>query len=170
MPQSAPDGISKDNERSSGGPSPLPILFLGAILAAGLGGLYGGQSDPVREVRADGTTLSVRAPATLRNGMFFETVIEVTPTRPVDDLVIAVSDGLWREMTINTMIPAAQEESHAHGNQRFSFGKAAPGDTLRFKIDGQVNPPLFAGTSGEITVFDGERKLVGLPVRMRVLP
>lgn len=170
MQSPAPDGISQDHERSAGGPSPLPILFLGAILAAGLGGLYGGQSDPVREVRADGTTLSVRAPATLRNGMFFETVIEVTPTRPVDDLVIAVSDGLWREMTINTMIPAAQEESHAHGYQRFSFGKAEPGDTLRFKIDGQVNPPLFAGTSGEIAAFDSERKLAGLPVRMRVLP
>lgn len=170
MQSPAPDGISRQNERSSGGPSPLPILFLGAILAAGLAGLFGGQSDPVREARANGTTLSIRAPTTLRNGMLFETVIEVTPTRSVGDLVIAVSDGLWREMTINTTMPAAQKESHAHGYQRFSFGKAAPGDVLRFKVDGQVNPPLFAGTSGEIAAFDGERKLVRLPVRIRVLP
>ncbi|KTR83773.1 hypothetical protein NS277_07345 [Novosphingobium barchaimii] len=170
MQSPAPDSINRQNERNSGGPSPLPILFLGAILTAGLAGLFGGQSDPVREVRDNGTILSVRAPTTLRNGMLFETVIEVTPTRPAGDLVIAVSDGLWREMTINTTMPAAQEESHAHGYQRFSFGKAAPGDVLRFKVDGQINPPLFAGSSGEIAVFDGERKLVGLPVRIRVLP
>lgn len=69
MQSPAPDGINRQNERNSGGPSPLPILFLGAILTAGLAGLFGGQSDPVREVRDNDTTLSVRAPTTLRNGM-----------------------------------------------------------------------------------------------------
>lgn len=170
MTAPAPDGITPEHERSRGKPSPLPILFLGAVLAAGLAGLYGGQSDPVREVRADGTTLSIRVPTTLRNGMFFETVVEVSSERPIDDLVIGVSDGLWREMTINTTIPTAQEESYSHGFQRFSFGETAAGDRLRFKIDGQVNPPLFAGTRGEVAAFDGERKLVGLPIHMRVLP
>ncbi|CCW19281.1 hypothetical protein EBBID32_36470 [Sphingobium indicum BiD32] len=63
-------------------------------------------------------------PDTLRNGMAFETIVEVTPRRPVGDLVIAMSDGLWREMTINTMMPAAGEESHKDASHRFP--SAAP--------------------------------------------
>jgi len=171
MAQPAPDGIGEDHQGSRGGPSPLPLLFLGAILAVGLAGLYGGMSDPVREARGDdGTILSVRAPETLRNGMLFETVIEVTPDKPVENLVLAVSDGLWHQMTINTVMPAAREESHERGFQRFSFGRMAAGDTLRFKVDGQINPPLLAGTDGEIAALDGKRELVALPMRIRVLP
>jgi len=114
--------------------------------------------------------MSVRTPETLRNGMAFETIVEVTPQRPIGDLVIAVSDGLWREMTINTMIPAAGDESHRSGFHRFSFGETKPGETLRFKIDGQINPPLFAGTSGEVVALDGERRLASVPVMIKVLP
>ena len=87
-----------------------------------------------------------------------------------DDLVIAISAPLWRQMTINTMIPAASEESYSQGAQRFSFGKLEAGDSFRFKIDGQINPSLFAGTRGEIAVLDGDRRIVGTPVTMKVLP
>jgi len=145
-------------------------MLLAAILGAGLFGAFGGQPDPVRQVRTDIATIGVRAPRILRNGMIFETVIEVKPQRPVGNLVIAISDGLWREMTINTTMPSAQQESDAQGVRRFSFGRVEAGKTFRFKIDGQINPPLFAGTSGEIAAYDGEKEIASLPIRMRVLP
>jgi len=170
-PEGYPNGISQRNIAGSRrGPRAVPLLLLCALMAAGLAGALGGQPSPVVRSSHDGTTLSVKAPHILRNGLFFETVIEVRSRQPVDDLVIAVSDQLWRDMTINTMIPAASEESYKQGFHRFSFGKLDAGEALRFKIDGQVNPPLFAGTRGEIAAYDGDRKLVGTQVSMRVLP
>lgn len=168
--EAPPEGITEEHETSGRRANPLPLIILTALLGAGLSGFFGGQPGERRTAQGEGVELSVRTPAVLRNGMFFETLVEVRPARPIGDLVIAVSDGLWREMTINTMIPAAQEESHESGFQRFSFGRTDAGQTFRFKVDGQINPPLFAGTNGEIAVFDGERKLVDVPVRMKVLP
>lgn len=170
MTNLAPDGITEEHESNSRRANPWPLLLLGALLSTGLTGTFGGQPATIRQVESDTASLVVRAPETLRNGMAFETVVEVTPRRPVDDLVIAVSDGLWREMTINTMIPGAGEESHRNGFHRFSFGRAEAGDTFRFKIDGQINPPLLAGTSGQIAALDGETRLASLPIRIKVLP
>jgi hypothetical protein len=166
----APDGIAEEHVRDHGRASPVPLLFLVALLGLGLAGFLGGQPDEVRQARSEAVSLSVQTPCVLRNGMVFETIVEVVPKRPVADLVIGVSAPLWREMTINTMIPAAEEESHKDGNHRFSFGSAEPGETFRFKIDGQINPPLFAGTHGEIAAYDGDHKLAGVPVAIRVLP
>lgn len=166
-----PDGIARRNIAGVKGFNPLlPLLLLAALMIAGLVGLLGGKPDMVRRVNADAAALTVRAPSVIRNGMFFETIVEVQAHRPVDDLVIAISAPLWRQMTINTMIPAASEESYSQGAQRFSFGKLEAGDSFRFKIDGQINPSLFAGTRGEIAVLDGDRRIVGTPVTMKVLP
>ena len=171
MDRSAPDGISQANlERFPGRANPLPLLVLTALLGAAMAGLLGGLPAEVRRADGDAAGLSVRMPEILRNGTSFETIVEVRPRRAVGNLVIGVSDGLWAEMTINTMIPAAGRESFADGFHRFSFGKVEAGETFRFKIDGQVNPPVFGGTSGEIAAFDGERRLAAVPVRMKVLP
>ena len=50
-----------------------------------------------------------------------------------------------------------------------SYGHG-PGETLDIKIDGQINPSLFAGTQGRIELRDGERVLAAVPVEMTVLP
>lgn len=123
-----PDGIARRNIAGVKGFNPLlPLLLLAALMIAGLLGLLGGKPDMVRRVNADAAALTVRAPSVIRNGMFFETIVEVQAHRPVDDLVIAISAPLWRQMTINTMIPAASEESYSQGAQRFSFGKLDAG-------------------------------------------
>jgi len=170
MSTCAPDGIREQHESNSRRANPGPLLLLTLLLVAGLAGLFGGQPSVTRQAKSDAIAMTVRTPETLRNGMVFETIVEIVPRRPVRDLIVAVSDGLWREMTINTMLPAAGEESHKGGYHRFSFGSADTGQAFRFKIDGQINPPLFAGTRGEIAAFDGERRLAAVPVTIKVLP
>lgn len=169
-----PDGINPVQLEPSSGrdnrANPLPLLILAALMVVALLGLLGGQPDRIRRVESDAAVISVRSPAVLRSGMFFETVVEVTAKRPVDNLIIALSDGLWRQMTVNSMIPAAEEEKQSGGFFRFAFGKLEQGETLRFKIDGQINPPLFAGTRGEIVALDGKIRLAGLNIAMKVRP
>jgi len=171
MAQSFPDGLSERNINGHSRASFLTLFILTALMIAGLIGLLGGHS--AQTERAEGEVLlKVTAPPVLRNGMFFETIVEVQAKQPLGNLVIGVSAPLWREMTINTMIPAAAEEGYMNGFHRFAFGKVDRGDVFRFKIDGQINPTptLLGGTSGVIAAFDDEKKLTAIPIEMKVLP
>lgn len=101
--------------------------------------------------------------------MFFEMRLRIDAGGEIAKPVIAVSPGYWRELTVNTMIPAA-DESYGTGGYRFEYAPMAAGDVLRVKVDGQINPVLVGGTAGRITLFDGETPLAALPARMRVRP
>ncbi|WP_145923396.1 hypothetical protein [Sphingopyxis macrogoltabida] len=168
-----PDGISEkmiSGQRWHRHASPVSFVLLAAVVAIALSGLVGGQPSPLRSQDFGAARLEVKTPSVIRNGEFFETRIRVEATRDISDAVLAVSPSLWTDMTINTMIPAAAEESYKDGAYRFSYGKLRAGETLVVKIDGQINPPLFAGTRGDIALFDGERRLGSMPLQIKVLP
>lgn len=146
------------------------LVLIGGLLFAALLGVFGGQKHPVRSVGNDAVRLTLADAETLRSGMFFETRITIEPKRPIADVVLALSPELWRDITINSAIPAAEKEEFADGMIRMSFGPGEPGKPIAIKFDGQVNPPLIGANRGEVAVFDGERRLIGLPVSQRVLP
>ena len=150
--------------------SPISILLLGSLLLAAVLGFTGGQPSPPRTADFGDARLTVKTPAIIRNGEFFETDVTLTADAPLDDAVIAVTPSLWHDMTVNTMIPAPAEESFEDGYFHFSYGPLDAGERLQVKIDGQINPPLFAGTRGEIAVFDGDRPIGAMPLRIKVLP
>lgn len=167
-----PDGIDPAHAepRSGGGLRWIAVLLLAAImLAALLGAFGGGKARPVIAT-GEAALIEVRTPRVIRNGMFFETQIRVTARAPVAKAVIAVDTTLWRDMTINTMVPAPSEESFKDGAFRFDYGPLKPGESLDIKIDGQINPSLFAGTRGTVAVLDGERQLATIPLHITVLP
>ena len=51
-------------------------------------------------------TVVVDTRRTLRNGEFFETRLTATAARPLADVTVAFSPSVWRNMTVNTMLPA----------------------------------------------------------------
>lgn len=169
----APDGISDEpagNSLWNRHASPVSILILGGILACAFAGFAGGQPSPKEVADFGRATLTVKTPLIIRNGEFFETEIEISSVAALGDATVAISADLWRDMTVNTMIPAAGEERFTDGSYRFAYGPLAAGQTLRIKVDGQINPPLFAGTEGEISLYDGERIVGRQPLRIKVLP
>ena len=167
-----PDGIDPMHAEPRGGAWRrwIAIMLLAGVMIAALLGTFGGGKARPLIVESPGARLEVATPRTIRNGEFFETRLRVAARAPIGKTVIAVEAGLWRDMTINTMIPAPGEESFKDGAFRFDYGPLAAGETLDIKIDGQINPPLFAGTRGRIAVFDGERELTGVPLHITVLP
>lgn len=150
--------------------SPITLLMLGTVLALALAGFAGGQPSPRNESDFGSAALSIKTPAIIRNGEFFETDVIVRAVAPIDEAVLAVDAGLWRDMTINTMIPAPADEEFRDHSFRFSYGPLKAGEALRVKIDGQINPPLFAGTRGGIAIYDGKRLIGRQPLRIEVLP
>jgi hypothetical protein len=150
--------------------SPFPILLLGAIVLAAMLGLFGGTPYAHRTVESEAAGLTVIAPETLRDGMFFEMRFEVLAKSDIAEPVLAVEPSLWRDVTINTFIPAPSEEEYKDGMFRFTFPALEAGDRMTVKVDGQINPSLVASTHGEIAIFDGERRLVGTPYALKVYP
>ena len=150
--------------------SPISILILGSLLLAAILGFAGGQPSPPHTADFGVARLTVKTPLIIRNGEFFETDLTLTAETPLDDAVIAVTPALWHDLTVNTMIPAPAEESFEDGYFHFSYGPLGAGERLHVKIDGQINPPLFAGTRGEIALFDGDRRVGTMPLGIRVLP
>ncbi|MEH3100743.1 hypothetical protein [Sphingomonas adhaesiva] len=148
----------------------MALLLLGVLLILPMTGLLGGARSPVTRAVTPGATLTVKTPQTLRSGLFFETVVVVEARRPMADAVIAFPPALWRDMTINTQLPAAESEEYRDGLWRFHYGPLKPGERLETKVDGQINPPLTLGTRGEVVLLDGERPLARVPVATRVLP
>ncbi|WP_447725938.1 hypothetical protein [Sphingomonas koreensis] len=170
-PTGYPDGIAAADADGHGARlNWISLAVLSAIMLTALLGAFGGGK--ARSVVAEGSAarIEVHTPCVLRNGVFFETRIRVTARTPIADAVIVVPVQLWRDMTVNTMIPAPSEEKAANGAFRFSYGPMKPGDILDIKVDGQINPPLFAGNAGSIELNDGERPLARVPIEITVLP
>ncbi|MEH3107996.1 MAG: hypothetical protein PGN09_12160 [Sphingomonas fennica] len=170
----APDGISARHSARPGflhhHASPLAVALLGGLMLAALLGWLGGWPTPVAAARNADAVLTVKAPATIRTGMFFEAAITVTPRRRFADLRIGLAPSLWRDVTQNTMIPAAAEEAFAGALFTFAYGPRTAGDPLEVKLDLQINPSLVGRTAGDIVVLDGETPVLRLPLALRVLP
>ena len=169
-----PDGIVERHINGDTGlqrhASPLSILILGGLLALALAGVFGGGRSPIHRVTAPGADLSVATPTTLRNGIFFETRIVAVARRDLKDATIVLPPSLWRDLTINSMIPAAGKESFEDGAFRFGYGPLKAGETLTVKVDGQVNPPLTVGLKGDVGLYDGKTPVASVPMSLRVLP
>lgn len=166
-----PDGISAAQARPSGAiRSFLSVAVLGAILLAAALGIFGGTGSSVLRADAAAAEFTIRVPTTLRSGLFFEMTIDVTARQPLADATIAIPPSLWRGMTINTTMPEPSEEAFEDGRLRLHFGPLPAGSAMAIKVDGQINPDLFAGTQGEVALFDGDRAVASVPVHMTVLP
>ena len=169
-----PDGLEEWHSRRRGSlhhhASVVSIIVLGSVLTAAVAGWLGGHGASTFTISSPQADLSVTTPTTLRNGVFYETRIAITPKQDLSDLVLAVDASLWRDITQNSMIPAAEEETAQDGAYRYGFGAVKAGETLDVKIDSQINPSLFAGNKGKVALYDGDQRLVGTEVRMRVLP
>lgn len=146
------------------------LAVLTALIAAALAGLLGGSASPEKAIASPSALLRLEQPTVIRSGMFFETRIELTARKPLRDATIAMTSSLWKSITINTVMPQASEEEFSQGNFRMHFGRLEEGETIRLKLDSQVNPDLFGGTSGSISAYDDNRMLATLPVAIRVLP
>ncbi|BBE33493.1 hypothetical protein [Sphingosinicella microcystinivorans] len=166
-----PDGITQTHVTHRGlrCANPLSLLVLSALMLVAFSGALGGFPNPSQSVVGPKARLTLEAPGIARSGMVFEMRMRIDAARAIPRPVIAISPSYWHELTINTMMPAA-DENYGRGGYRFEYAPLAAGDTLFIKVDGQVNPALFGGTTGRITLYDGETPLAALPTRLEVRP
>lgn len=169
-----PDGLADGHARAPQGfrkVAPVfSLLVLCMLMALALSGVLAGGTTPVVRASFARADLAASIPERLRNGEFYEMRLTVTARQDIAKLRLAVTPTLWRDMTVNTMVPAAGEESFEDGAFTFDYGALRAGERFEIKIDGQINPPLTIGTRGTIALYDGDAQIGVLPVAIRVLP
>jgi len=167
-----PEGIGDEHSRPVAGwrvhASPLSLVVFGVVIVLALTGLLGRESD--RRAEGSGVRLAVHSSEIIRNGEFFEMRISVEADEPIGELVVGVDEELWKDMTVNTMIPGAADETSADGEFRFAFAELEAATPFILKVDVQVNPDILAGNDGAVTVYDGETPLATADVSITVLP
>jgi hypothetical protein len=171
-PHLYPDGIAAEHVEEVAAwrrhASPLSLVIFGAVVALALSGFLGHERD--WEASSNGTSLRIHQPEIIRNGEFLELRIGVDSADGIGSLAIGIDQALWEDLTINTMIPAASEESSEDGEFRFTFGQLQAGGSFLLKVDAQINPDFLGGNAGQITVYDGDDALVSTTISMDVLP
>ena len=168
-----PDGIQQKH-LTGGQATPLgrwlSLLIPGVLLTLAMAGLFGGGRSARLIADAPSAHAALTIPTTLRSGVFFETDVDVLARKDIEDLTIALTAELWRDMTINTTLPEAAEQDYRGGLFRFRYGPVKAGNRIKIKFDGQINPPLIGINRGEVAVFDGQNRLATIPVTIKVLP
>ncbi len=167
-----PDGIDATAMQSGGSARVILARFLifAVVLALALVGLFGGGRVSPRSVETAAVRLSLEAPDRVRNGNHYKVQLKVAARAPIAEPVIAVPAAMWRESTMNSLRPEPEEEAFRDGEYRFRFAPLAPGQSLVFKIDGQINPALYGRHSGNYRLLDGDRELARIESRLTVIP
>ena len=167
-----PDGIGERDIRPVARwrrhASPVGILVFGIVVALALFGVLGHERTWTATAAA--ADLEVHGPEVIRNGEFFEIRVRVRAEDPITEVGIGVDEALWEDITVNTMIPAATDETSENGEVRFTFAELPAGTEFLLKIDLQVNPDILGGNEGTITLYDGEEPIVSTDVSITVLP
>jgi hypothetical protein len=167
-----PDGIGPEIEKRSARhhhADTLSLLVLGTLVVWGASGFAGSRNQD-HAVDTAALALRVSMPIRARNGEIYETRVTVAARERIGKLVIGVSPALWRDTTVNSLVPAPAEEAHHDGLFRFTYGEVEAGKTFEAKFDLQINSSRIGSERGVMAVFDGDRKLADLPLQLRVLP
>lgn len=169
---SFPDGIDGRHNEPSNARNIIwyRVAAIGVLLLVAVTGLLGGGKTPRITGRSSNLSFELHIPNPVRNGMFVEWRIDAVAHAPINDLVISIPANLWQDMTINSLVPAADKERSTNGEFVYHFGPLQPGERFRFKIDGQLNPARVKGQRGTIKLLDGRRVLVAKDVHMDVYP
>jgi hypothetical protein len=150
--------------------TPLAIVLFIVVLGSALFGFLGGGGSRTVAYVSPFARVVVEHEPILRSGNWFETTLTITPSRNIEDLVMAVDQPLWRGMSIDTIAPDAESAEGLDGTYSYHFGPVKSGETLRIKFDGQIQPRAFRRLRGDITIADDKEDLMAIPVSITVLP
>ena len=165
-----PEGLDARHDTKRGvHASVVSLVLLGALMAWGLSGRAGNHAERLAARNAD-VAFEVVTPGWIRAGEIYEQKIRITALRPIRQLGLAVTPELWREVTVNGLMPEPESQEQSGRDWRFTWKALDAGTTFELKVDAQVNPSLWGRNEGRMAVLDGDRELASVPVAMNVLP
>jgi len=145
------------------------MAALAAIPILGLAGVLG-QEAHTSSVASEGVDVTLRAPATLRGGLLFQSRIVLTAHRHLEHPRLVLDRGWFEGMQVSSITPDPQSESVQGDRTTLTFDALDAGTTTTFWLQFQVDPTLVGRRPYGVEVQDGEVPLARLHRTITVLP
>jgi hypothetical protein len=139
----------------------VPILALIGLL---------GQRHANSQAAGPIATLTVRAPKTVRGGLFFESRVQVHVLARIQHPRLVLDQGWLEGMQINSIEPSAQDEDSRNGRLVLAYATWLPGERKTIWLQFQVNPTNVGHRSYGIELDNANTKLARVDRTLTVLP
>jgi hypothetical protein len=146
----------------------LMLIPIALILAALLNVF--GQTRATTTSGSAAATLAVDAPEHLRGGLLFQARFDVHARSDIADARLVLDDGWLEGITINTIEPSPVSETSRNGKLELDLGRVAAGDLHRLYMQFQVDPTTVGHRGANVTLMDGNTRLLTLDRAITVFP
>jgi len=145
------------------------VGLLAAFLVAGLFNLFGQRPDDTT-LKARGVTFQLHAPRFLRGGLLYEASFTIRPLKTLHHPVLVLSQGWAVAQTINTLEPSPATQTSDNGEIALGLGPIKADAMYTLFGEFQVNPTSVGSYAGDVTLYDGNTKLIHFDRTLVVYP
>ena len=146
----------------------IVALLAAAVIAALLGAV--GQTPETLHAQASAATLTVKAPARVRGGLFFQGRFDIVAREHVSRPRLVLGNGWAEELQIDTIEPSPKSETSSNGELDLEFDPMRSGDHLTLWMQFEVNPTGAGRRDRSVTLLDGDHFITRIPGKLTVLP
>jgi hypothetical protein len=145
---------------------------LGLLVVVPLLALTGLLGQRATESHAAGAraTLSVRAPRTVRGGLFFQSRIQVHVLGRIQHPRLVLDQGWLEGMQVNSIEPQPQDESSRNGRLVLAYATWLPGERKTIWLQFQVNPTNVGHRAYGLELDDANARIARVDRSLTVLP
>jgi len=114
-----------------------------------------GQQPSTSRVAATSASMTVSTPSRLRQGLVFQTRVDLTATRTLARPSLTLSGGWFDGVTLNSVQPSPASQASAGSGVVFTFPRLSAGRRMSVWFEWSVNPTTVAWQRAErITLAD----------------
>ena len=175
MTSAVPDRIDLERDRDLAGRGSEVIArralfgFLLLVPALALFNVFG-QRPSTSRAESAAASLKLVAPNHVRGGLLYEARFRVTAHRDLDRATLVLDPGWLESITMNTMEPSPVSESSDNGKLALNLGRIRAGTSHLLFLDFQVNPTNVGRRSQDVSLYDGNTKLLDVHRTITVFP
>jgi hypothetical protein len=139
----------------------VPLIALTGVL---------GQRATTTSAAGRQASIAVRAPKTVRGGLFFQSRVTIQVTGRIQHPRLVLDPGWLEGMQINSVEPQAQDESSRGGRLVLAYSTLKPGDRVELWLQFQVNPTNVGHRSYALELDDDTQRIARAQRTITVLP
>jgi hypothetical protein len=144
------------------------LLLMAAVVVAALAGVFGQQHETAH-AETSAASVTVRAPARIRGGLFFQGRIDIVAHQAIKRPRLVLGPAWTEQMQLNTLEPAPAAESSSAGRLELEYDPLAPGDHLTLWLQFEANPTGFGRRDRSVTLLDDAAPLARVPGKLTAL-
>jgi len=139
----------------------VPLIALTGLL---------GQRATTTSAAGPQAAIDVRAPKTVRGGLFFQSRVTIRVTGRIQHPRLVLEPGWLEGMQVNSIEPQAQDESSRGGRLVLAYSTLKPGDHVELWLQFQVNPSNVGHRSYALELDDDTQRIARVERTITVLP